>query len=216
MAWLLTTWILVLGFDLPTRAIRKPVAGELTGLTMDRPSRVRTNGSGTRVAELGARLSALWLGSKVLFRASPPKHGRLQLVIRRGLDLVLASLLLIAISPILMAIAIIIAFSSGLPVFFKRKPVRNGGRPFTMLKFQTMRKSGNRLLSGAHADQTVPCFKVEGDPGLTKIGAFLRRFNLDELSQLLNVLRGDINLVGPRLLALQQVEPNLGIATSSA
>jgi lipopolysaccharide/colanic/teichoic acid biosynthesis glycosyltransferase len=129
-------------------------------------------------------------------------------IIRRGLDLVLASLLLIAIGPILMAIAVIIAFSSGLPVFFKRKPVRKGGRPFTMLKFWTMRKIANRLLSGAHADQTVPCFKVEGGPRLTKIGAFLRAFNLDELSRLLNVLRGDMNLVGPRRLALEQVEAN--------
>jgi hypothetical protein len=168
MAWLLTTWILVLGFDLPTRVIRKPVAGELTSLTLDRPPGVGTNGSGTRVAGLGARLSALWLGHMVLFRASPPKHGRLQLVIRRGLDPVLASVLLIAIRPILMAIAVIIAFSSGLPVFFKPKPVRKEGRPVTMLKFRAMRKNGNRLLSGAHADQTVPWFKVEGDPRLRR------------------------------------------------
>jgi lipopolysaccharide/colanic/teichoic acid biosynthesis glycosyltransferase len=131
-----------------------------------------------------------------------------QQIIRRGLDLVLASLLLIAIRPIWMAIAVSIAFRSGLPVFFKRKPVRKGGRPFTMLEFRTMRKIANRLLWGAHADQTVPCFKVEGDPRLTKIGDFLRRVNLDELLQLLNVLRRDLNLVGPHLLALEQVEAN--------
>jgi lipopolysaccharide/colanic/teichoic acid biosynthesis glycosyltransferase len=156
----------------------------------------------------------MWLGSKVLFRASPPKRGRLQLVIKRGLDIVLASLLLIATPPILMAIAVIIAFRSGLPVFFKRKRVTKGGCPFTMLKFRTMRMNANRLLLGGHTDQTLTCFKVEGDPRLTKIGAFVRRSNLDELSQLLNVLRGDINLVGPRLLALEQVEANRELLTA--
>ncbi|MGH8526852.1 MAG: hypothetical protein ACREXY_22390, partial [Gammaproteobacteria bacterium] len=83
MAWLLATWILVLGFDLPTRVIRTPVAGDLTGLTLDRPPIVGANGSGTRVAELGARLSDLWLGSKALLRVSPPEHIRLQSVIKR-------------------------------------------------------------------------------------------------------------------------------------
>jgi lipopolysaccharide/colanic/teichoic acid biosynthesis glycosyltransferase len=175
---------------------------------------VGMNASGTRVAELGGRLCAMWLGSKVLFRASPPKRGRLQLVIKRGLDIVLASLLLIATPPILMAIAVIIAFRSGLPVFFKRKRVTKGGCPFTMLKFRTMRMNANRLLLGGHTDQTLTCFKVEGDPRLTKIGAFVRRSNLDELSQLLNVLRGDINLVGPRLLALEQVEANRELLTA--
>lgn len=214
MAWLLTTWIMVLGFDLPTRVFGKPVEGDLTGLPLDRSPIAGTDGSGTRVAELGARLSALWLGSKVLLRVSPPKLIRLQFVIKRGLDLVLASLLLIATFPISVTIAAIIAFSSGLPVLFKQKRVTKGGRPFTMLKFRTMRTNANRLLSGAHTDQTVPFFKVEGDPRLTKIGAFLRRFSLDELPQLLNVLRGDISLVGPRPLPLEQVEANRELLTA--
>jgi lipopolysaccharide/colanic/teichoic acid biosynthesis glycosyltransferase len=162
-----------------------------------------------------ARPSALWLGSKVLFRASPPKHGRFQLVIKRGLDLVLASLLLIATLPILMAIAVIIAFSSGLPVFFKRKRVTKGARPFTMLKFRTMRKNANRFSLRCARRSDRPLLLVRrGSPSTLKIGAFLRRFNLDELSQLLNVLRGDINLVGPRLLALEQVEANRELLTA--
>jgi lipopolysaccharide/colanic/teichoic acid biosynthesis glycosyltransferase len=208
MAWLLTTWVLILGFDLPTRVIRAPVEVDLTGLPLDRSPIVGTNGSRTRVAELGARLSDLWLGSKVLLRVSPPMRIRLQSVIKRGLDVVLASVLLIATLPISITIAAIIAISCGLPVFFKQKRVTKGGRPFTMLKFRTMRMNANRLLSGAHADQTVPFFKVEGDPRITRIGELLRKCSLDELPQLLNVLRGDMSLVGPRPLPVEQVEAN--------
>jgi lipopolysaccharide/colanic/teichoic acid biosynthesis glycosyltransferase len=215
MAWLLTPWILVLGlFDLPTRVIRKRVAGDLTGLTLDRPPQWARMGQGLASAELGARLSALWLSSNVLFRASPPKHGRIQLVIRRGLHLVVGWLFLIATLPIWMAIAVMIASSSCLPIFFKRKRVTKGDRPFTMLKFWTRRKRANRLLSGAHADQTARFFKLEGDPRLTKIGAPLRRFSLDKLAQLPNVLRGDISLVGPRPLPLEQVEANRELLTA--
>ncbi len=177
-------------------------------MSLDRSPSVGTKGSGTRVAEWRARLSALWLGSKVLVRVSPPKLLRLQSVIKRGLDVVLASVLLIATLPISITIAAIIAISCGLPVLFKQKRVTKGGRPFTMLKFRTMRMNANRLLSGAHADQTVPFFKVEADPRITRIGAFLRKCSLDELPQLLNVLRGDMSLVGPRPLPVEQVEAN--------
>jgi len=208
MAWLLATWVLILGFDLPTRVIRDPAEVDLTGLPLDRSPIVGTNGSRTRVTELGARLSDLWLGSKVLLRVSPPKLVRLQSVIKRGLDVVLAAVLLIATLPISITIAAIIAISCGLPVLFKQKRVTKGGRPFTMLKFRTMRMNANRLLSEAHADQTVPFFKVEGDPRITRIGAFLRKCSLDELPQLLNVFRGDMSLVGPRPLPVEQVEAN--------
>ncbi len=214
MAWLLTTWILVLGFDLPTRVIRKPVEGDLTGLPLDRSPTVGSNGSGTLVAELGARLSALWLGSKALLRVSPPKPLRLQSMMKRGLDIMIASLLLIATFPISITIAAIIAISCGLPVLFKQKRVTKGGRPFTMLKFRTMRKNANRLLPEVHADPTVPFFKVRTDPRITRIGAFLRKCSLDELPQLVNVLRGDMSLVGPRPLPVEQVEANRELLTA--
>jgi lipopolysaccharide/colanic/teichoic acid biosynthesis glycosyltransferase len=214
MAWLLATWILVLGFDLPTRVIRTPVEGDLTGLPLHRSPFVGTNGSGTRVAELGARLSDLWLSSKALLRVSPPERIRLQSVIKRGLDLMIASLLLVATFPISITIAAIIAISCGLPVLFKQKRVTKGGRPFTMLKFRTMRKNANRLLPEGHADPTVPFFKVRSDPRITRIGAFLRKCSLDELPQLLNVLRGDMSLVGPRPLPFEQVEANRELLTA--
>ena len=148
------------------------------------------------------------LGGLVSDTVSPPKLIWLQSVIKRGLDVVLASVLLIATLPISVTIAAIIAISCGLPVLFKQKRVTKGGRPFTMLKFRTMRMNANRLLSEAHADQTVPFFKVEGDPRITRIGALLRKCSLDELPQLLNVFRGDMSLVGPRPLPVEQVEAN--------
>jgi lipopolysaccharide/colanic/teichoic acid biosynthesis glycosyltransferase len=156
--------------------------------------------------DAGLRLETVTSRSAIV--QSPPKLVRLQSVIKRGLDVVLASVLLIATLPISITIAAIIAISCGLPVLFKQMRVTKGGRPFTMLKFRTMRMNANRLLSGAHADQTVPFFKVEGDPRITRIGAFLRKWSLDELPQLLNVLRGDMSLVGPRPLPVEQVEAN--------
>jgi lipopolysaccharide/colanic/teichoic acid biosynthesis glycosyltransferase len=148
------------------------------------------------------------LGGLVSDTVSPPKLIWLQSVIKRGLDVVLASVLLIATLPISVTIAAIIAISCGLPVLFKQKRVTKGGRPFTMLKFRTMRKDADHLLSGGHTDQTVAFFKVEGDPRITRIGAFLRKCSLDELPQLLNVFRGDMSLVGPRPLPVEQVEAN--------
>lgn len=214
MGWLLATWMLVLGFDLPTRVIQNPVGGDLTGLPLDGSSIVRTNGPGTRVAELSARLPALWLRSKALLRVSPPKPIQLQSAMKRGLDIMIASLLLIATFPVSITIATIIAISCGLPVLFKQKRVTKGGRPFTMLKFRTMRKNANRLLPEGHADPTVPFFKVRSDPRITRIGAFLRKCSLDELPQLLNVLRGDMSLVGPRPLPVEQVEANRELLTA--
>jgi lipopolysaccharide/colanic/teichoic acid biosynthesis glycosyltransferase len=214
MGWLLATWMLVLGFDLPTRVIQNPVGGDLTGLALVGSSIVRTNGPGTRVAELGSRFSALGLRSKALLRVSPPKPIQLQSAMKRGLDIMIASLLLIATFPVSITIATSIAISCGLPVLFKQKRVTKGGRPFTMLKFRTMRTNANRLLPDGHADPTVPFFKVRSDPRITRIGAFLRKCSLDELPQLLNVVRGDMSLVGPRPLPIEQVEANRELLTA--
>jgi lipopolysaccharide/colanic/teichoic acid biosynthesis glycosyltransferase len=109
-------------------------------------------------------------------------------VLKRCFDVLGAALGSIVLSPLLAAIAAVIAIREGRPVLFRQERVGRGGRTFAILKFRTMR-------SGRPGDPEVT---VAGDSRVTKVGAVLRRTKLDELPQLLNVVRGDMSLVGPR------------------
>jgi lipopolysaccharide/colanic/teichoic acid biosynthesis glycosyltransferase len=105
------------------------------------------------------------------------------------------------VSPIALAAAVAIKLDSRGPVFFSQERVGFGGRVFRMLKFRTMRDGADaEKQTVAHLNQTGDprLFKIRGDPRVTRVGAWLRRWSLDELPQLLNVLRGDMSLVGPR------------------
>jgi lipopolysaccharide/colanic/teichoic acid biosynthesis glycosyltransferase len=83
-----------------------------------------------------------------------------------------------------------------------------GGRVFTMYKFRTMRADADEILTRLGIDHSAPFFKLVDDPRPTRVGRTLRRFSLDELPQLINVLKGDMSLVGPRPLPAEQVEAN--------
>jgi lipopolysaccharide/colanic/teichoic acid biosynthesis glycosyltransferase len=87
--------------------------------------------------------------------------------------------------------------------------VTKGGAAFTVYKFRTMLQNGDSLLGDRLADVSSPFFKVEDDPRLTKVGRILRKLSLDELPQLLNVIKGEMSLVGPRPLPVDQVAANL-------
>jgi len=125
-------------------------------------------------------------------------------VIKRALDIIASSMALLILSPIFLAIAVAIKRSSPGPVLFRQKRVGQYGVPFTFLKFRSMR-SGNdsrihvdyikRLIAG-NVDSGV--YKITEDPRVTRVGRFLRKISLDELPQFLNVLRGEMSLVGPR------------------
>jgi lipopolysaccharide/colanic/teichoic acid biosynthesis glycosyltransferase len=106
---------------------------------------------------------------------------------RRALDIAVALTLLLLLSPLLLFLAALVRTTSGRPTIFRQRRMGEGGREFTLYKFRTMRPdaTGPRLTSGA-------------DPRVTGTGRLLRRFALDELPQLFNVLRGDMTLVGPR------------------
>jgi lipopolysaccharide/colanic/teichoic acid biosynthesis glycosyltransferase len=116
------------------------------------------------------------------------------------MDLIASGLLLILISPLLLATAVLILLDSGRPVFFRQRRAGKDGVPFTMLKFRTMVADAEERLADlvdlAKLDQ--PAFKIPDDPRVTRVGRFLRRASIDELPQLINVLRGDMSLVGPR------------------
>jgi lipopolysaccharide/colanic/teichoic acid biosynthesis glycosyltransferase len=132
-------------------------------------------------------------------------HERTQrMVIKRFIDLVVSLILLLLTSPLTVVICVAIATTSPGGVFFRQVRVGRDGGPFKMFKFRTMR-------AGAEAERAslVACneasghlFKLRDDPRITPVGRLLRRLSLDELPQLINVLRGEMSLVGPRPLPL--------------
>jgi lipopolysaccharide/colanic/teichoic acid biosynthesis glycosyltransferase len=107
--------------------------------------------------------------------------------VKRCLDLAVASLLLLALFPLLLIIALIVAATSGRPVIYRANRVGRGGKSFVILKFRTMKPGA-----------VGPAITGREDPRITPVGAVLRRTKLDELPQLVNVLRGEMSLVGPR------------------
>jgi len=123
-----------------------------------------------------------------------------QLVLKRLLDIVIAGLALLLLSPLLILIALAIWITSGLPILYRWQVVGLGGRPFTGYKFRTMVPDADRLKASllAHNEMSGPVFKMKADPRITSIGRVLRKLSLDEMPQLWSVLKGDMSLVGPR------------------
>ena len=132
------------------------------------------------------------------FRFSDPP--RSTLAMKRGLDILVSGLMLTLLAPLLAAIAVLIVADSGRPVFFRQRRAGKGGVPFTMLKFRTMGVDAEERLGELVDLQRLeePAFKIPDDPRITRAGRLLRRTSLDELPQLINVLKGDMSLVGPR------------------
>jgi exopolysaccharide biosynthesis polyprenyl glycosylphosphotransferase len=137
-----------------------------------------------------------------LFELRPPVFEGLDFVLKRSFDIVIATLGLIVLSPLLITIAIAIKVSSRGPVLYRSMRPGMGGVPFACLKFRTMIHGAEDHQPDLeeHNEASGALFKMREDPRLTVVGRALRRFSLDELPQLLNVLRGEMSLVGPRPL----------------
>lgn len=132
---------------------------------------------------------------------NPPVLARSSRVEKRALDVVLAGLLLVLTAPLLAAIALTIRLTSAGPVLFCQQRIGKGGRQFKVLKFRTMVANAESMTAELFEHSEDPNWlKLERDPRVTRIGRFLRLSSLDELPQLINVLRGDMSLVGPRPL----------------
>ncbi len=131
---------------------------------------------------------------------SPTRHSPELLVVKRMLDLSIGALAILLTAPIMLICAIVIRTSGPGPILFRQRRSGLNGRPFEMLKFRTMVPGAEQLQAEvAHLNESSgPVFKIPDDPRLTGVGSFLRRFSLDELPQLLNVIRGDMSIVGPR------------------
>lgn len=124
----------------------------------------------------------------------------LALMVKRGLDYLIAITALFITSPIMAVISLIIKFNDPGPVFFKQIRVGKNGRHFTCLKFRTMVVNAEELREGLNSRNEMdgPIFKIKNDPRITNVGKFLRKTSLDEFPQFLNVLMGDMSVVGPR------------------
>ncbi len=126
-------------------------------------------------------------------------HRRL-LWVKRAIDIAGTSVGLILLTPLMLGVSLAIAATGGRPIFFRQVRVGVNGRLFHMFKFRSMVKNAEALREqlAANNEQAGPVFKMKHDPRITPVGRFLRRYSLDELPQLFNVIKGDMSLVGPR------------------
>lgn len=145
------------------------------------------------------------LGDRVLLSVSTGRQSGPAVLLKRILDFFGSALLLIVLSPAMIAIAIAIKLTSPGPVLFTQERVGFNKRRFRLYKFRTMVPDAERRLKELEHRNEVsgPVFKIKHDPRITPIGRFLRKSSLDELPQLFNVLKGDMSLVGPRPLAVR-------------
>ncbi len=130
-------------------------------------------------------------------------------VLKRSCDIIFAAVLLLVLSPLLLVLAILVKATSAGPIFYGSQRVGRDGKAFTMLKFRSMIKNADAHRSALSADNhrvDGPFFKIKNDPRTTPFGRFLRRFSLDELPQLFNVLLGHMSLVGSRPHFAEEVE----------
>jgi lipopolysaccharide/colanic/teichoic acid biosynthesis glycosyltransferase len=122
-------------------------------------------------------------------------------LLKRAIDVTLSSLTLVALAPVLVVITALIWLSDrSAPVLFRQRRCGYHGRPFKVLKFRTMVRNADELKEQLRSQSLVPWpdFRLANDPRVTRLGRFLRKSSLDELPQLVNVLRGEMSLVGPR------------------
>jgi lipopolysaccharide/colanic/teichoic acid biosynthesis glycosyltransferase len=141
--------------------------------------------------------------SKASFEVSEEqevKDSKLYLLFKRLTDIVVASILFLLFLPILPLVAILIRFDSAGPILFKQKRVGKNGKEFDFYKYRSMVEGAENVISVLRPLSGVdgPVFKLKDDPRVTNVGRFLRRSSLDELPQLINVLKGDMSIVGPR------------------
>jgi exopolysaccharide biosynthesis polyprenyl glycosylphosphotransferase len=147
----------------------------------------------------GPRLHITPVDGLPLLRLTEPRFTGWRRVLKAVFDRCAASLILVAISPILATIALLVRLDGG-PSLYRQERVGRDGRIFKMVKFRSMVLNADRQMQALTKDNqgAGPLFKMRNDPRVTRIGTFLRRYSLDELPQLFNVLTGSMSLVGPR------------------
>lgn len=168
-----------------------------------------------RLAQEPRRLAGRYLGGNLVFLLRAIAHGwavrgkaeASANIIKRTLDMTIALLAVLLLGPLAAAIGVFIRLEDRGPVFFKQTRIGENGKPFKMWKFRSMAMDAEvrrvSLLDQNERDSV--CFKMKHDPRITLVGRFIRRASMDELPQLINVLKGDMSIVGPRPALPQEV-----------
>ncbi|MGO4586516.1 sugar transferase [Arthrobacter sp. 2RAF6] len=149
----------------------------------------------------GPRIHIQPLAGLPLIHVSTPKLAGGKKVAKRAFDIAIAGILIVCLSPLLMILALIVRLTDPGPVLYRQERIGLRGTTFHMLKFRSMKVNADaelRALLEAQGSSDKPLFKIENDPRITTFGRILRKYSLDELPQLLNVLDGSMSLVGPR------------------
>jgi lipopolysaccharide/colanic/teichoic acid biosynthesis glycosyltransferase len=136
----------------------------------------------------------------------PQQRPAYQRALKRAIDLVGSIILLCLLSPLLFFIALLIAFTDGFPIIYLRRVV-GVSREFNAYKFRTMCCNADAILQASPElrEAFTQNFKLQSDPRVTRVGAWLRKYSLDELPQLFNVLKGQMSLVGPRMITPEEL-----------
>jgi lipopolysaccharide/colanic/teichoic acid biosynthesis glycosyltransferase len=156
---------------------------------------------------LGPKIGIHTIEGMPLIGLPPMRFSRSSYLLKRGLDLSVSLIGLLLLLPVFAVVAAAILVESGRPVFFRQVRMGYEGRPFRIYKFRTMvRNADERKAEVAHLNRharpggDARMFKIENDPRTTRVGRLLRKYSIDELPQLINVVTGDMSLVGPRPL----------------
>lgn len=198
------TLIIAGGHALSTRRVRE------IGWSLETESQHLVVSSG--VVGVGSpRLAVKPVAGLPLVQVEAPSFTKPALLAKRTFDIVASLCGIVLLGPLLIALAIAVKVGDGGPVIFKQERVGLHGETFNMLKFRSMRVDAEQVLAKLKAQQTADAgnsvlFKMKDDPRVTKVGKTLRKYSLDELPQLFNVLRGDMSLVGPRPPLMREVK----------
>jgi lipopolysaccharide/colanic/teichoic acid biosynthesis glycosyltransferase len=156
-------------------------------------------------AEVGVHMSDCVVDQARLQVVRPPIvsagwHSPTRMAGKRVMDIFGSAIMLLILSPLFLGIAVLVKLTSRGPVLYRWRVVGKGGRPFVGYKFRSMIANADDMRREllAQNEMTGPVFKLTRDPRVTKLGAWLRRYSLDELPQLYSVLKGNMSLVGPR------------------
>ncbi len=130
-------------------------------------------------------------------------------ILRRAQDIFFSALAILVLCPLVLVCAVIIVIDSpGASPFFVQERVGRNGKTFRLIKLRTMKPNADKLLDSLLSQNEMdgPVFKIKNDPRITKVGRFLRKTSIDELPQLINILKGDMSIVGPRPALPREVE----------